>query len=259
MTQTSTRGSGTPRGCAVVTGAGSGIGRAAAHHLAAAGFHVVAVGRRLEALQETAAGAGPHGSIEAVPGDVTDPDSVAGVFEQVGRGGRPLEVLVNSAGLFGTSAEVADLAVEDWSVVLATNVTGTFLCCRAAYAVMRDQRPQGGRIINIGSVSAHTPRPHSVAYTASKHAVTGITKSIALDGRPHGISCGQIDIGNASTEMTAAFQQGVRQADGELRPEPVFDVAVAGQAIAAMALLPPSANVLFSTLMATTMPFVGRG
>jgi NAD(P)-dependent dehydrogenase (short-subunit alcohol dehydrogenase family) len=248
------------RGCAVVTGAGSGIGRATAQHLAAAGFHVAAVGRRLETLQETAASAGSlDGSIEAIPGDVTDPGSVSAVFEQVGRGGRRLDVLVNSAGLFGASAEVADLAVEDWSVVLDTNVTGTFLCCRAAYAMMRDQRPQGGRIINIGSVSAHAPRPHSVAYTASKHAVTGITKSIALDGRPHGIACGQIDIGNAATEMTAAFQEGVRQADGELRPEPVFDVTLAAQAIAAMAQLPPSANVLFTTLMATTMPYVGRG
>jgi NAD(P)-dependent dehydrogenase (short-subunit alcohol dehydrogenase family) len=248
------------RRLAVVTGAGSGIGRAVAQRLASDGYHVVAVGRTFESLQATAAAArGFDGRVEPLVADVTDQASVAHVFDDLREVGQRLDLLVNSAGVFGRSALVSDLSLGDWSTVIDTNVTGTFLCCRAAFALMRDQEPRGGRIINLGSVSAQVPRPHSVAYTASKHAVTGITKALALDGREFDIVCSQVDIGNAATDMTAGFQQGVRQASGEMLSEPAFDVAHAADMLAHVAQLPLDANVLFMTLMATRMPLVGRG
>ena len=237
---------------AVVTGAGSGIGRHVGQALLAAGYRVVLAGRRAEALEETRAG---DARATVVPTDVTDPESVRALFSQLER----LDVLFNNAGTFGRSNPIEDLAVEEWQAVVDTNLTGAFLCAQAAIRVMKAQDPCGGRIINNGSLSAHVPRPNAVAYTATKHAITGLTKAISLEGRAHDIACGQIDIGNATTDMTAAMEQGVPQADGSVAPEPTMDVAHTAAAVVYMAGLPLDANVEFLTIMATKMPFIGRG
>jgi NAD(P)-dependent dehydrogenase (short-subunit alcohol dehydrogenase family) len=243
-------------GVAVVTGAGSGIGRAVARALLDAGWQVALAGRRVAALDETASGA-PEAM--AVPTDVADPGSVADLFAAVrGEWGR-VDLLVNNAGTFGPSGEVDEIPVEGWLSTVAVNLTGAFLCAREAVAAMKAQDPGGGRIINNGSISAHAPRPGSAAYTATKHAMTGLTKSLSLDGRTHGIACGQIDIGNAATDMTAGIAGGARQADGRVVPEPTFDVRHAAEAVLFMAGLPLDANVQFLTVTATTMPFIGRG
>jgi NAD(P)-dependent dehydrogenase (short-subunit alcohol dehydrogenase family) len=229
---------------AVVTGAGSGIGRVVSHALLGAGYRVALAGRRAETLRRTADGA--PDALE-VPTDVSDPDSVAALFARVRAEWGRVDLLFNNAGSFGPRGSVDEVSVEDWQSTVAVNLTGAFLCARQAFAAMREQQPSGGRIINNGSISAHTPRPRSVAYTATKHAVTGLTRSIALDGRPYGIACGQIDIGNAATEMTSAI------------PEPTFDAVHVADAVLFMAGLPLDANVLFLTITATAMPFVGRG
>ncbi|HJQ46506.1 MAG TPA: SDR family oxidoreductase [Amycolatopsis sp.] len=240
---------------AVVTGAGSGLGRAIACALLAAGYEVALAGRRAAALEETATGF----PALTVPTDVGDPAAVEALFEAVrSRWGR-VDLLVNNAGTFGPAGDPASLEVDDWLATVRTNLTGSFLCARAAFAMMKGQRPQGGRIINNGSISAHTPRPGSVAYTATKHAITGLTKSLSLDGRPYDIACGQIDIGNAETEMTAGVASGARQADGSVVPEPTFDASHVARAVLYMAGLPLDANVQFMTVMATKMPYIGRG
>ncbi|WP_314172522.1 SDR family oxidoreductase [Streptomyces winkii] len=247
---------------ALVTGAGSGIGRAVAAELAAAGWQVTLAGRRPGPLEETARLiGGTAGSPEAavVPTDVTDPEAVTDLFSCVRENGGRLDLLFNNAGAFGPAVPLEDLTPEQWRGVVDVNLTGAFLCAQAAFRLMKDQRPQGGRIINNGSISAHVPRPGSVAYTATKHAVTGLTKSLSLDGRPYGIACGQIDIGNAATEMTAAMQRGVPQADGTTRAEPVMDAADVARTVLHMAGLPLEANVQFATVMATAMPYIGRG
>ncbi len=243
---------------AVVTGAGSGIGRAAALALLEAGWRVVLAGRRPAALAETAALA-PAGQALAVPADVTDPDAVAALFDAAVAAFGRIDLLFNNAGGNVPAANFGELTFAQWRAVTAVNLDGMFLCASAAFRRMRDQAPQGGRIINNGSISAHSPRPGSAPYTASKHAVTGLTKSISLDGRPYNIACGQIDIGNAATPMTAAMAQGVRQADGRIAPEPRMDVAQIGRTILLMADMPLDANVQFVTVMATQMPFIGRG
>jgi NAD(P)-dependent dehydrogenase (short-subunit alcohol dehydrogenase family) len=238
---------------AVVTGAGSGIGRAVARALLGAGYRLALAGRREEALRETAADA------LVVPTDVGDPAAVAALFARVREELGRVDLLFNNAGSFGTPAPFEDVAVEDWQAIVATNLTGSFLCAQEAYRVMKDQSPRGGRIINNGSISAYTPRPFSVGYTATKHAITGLTKAIALEGRAHDVACGQIDIGNAATAMTAAMSRGVPQADGSVAAEATMDVSNVADAVLYMAGLPLDANVLFMTVMATTMPFVGRG
>ena len=241
---------------AVVTGAGSGIGRVVARALLEDGWRVALAGRREEALRETA-GDSPGALVVAT--DVRDPASVAALFAAAGEALARVDLLFNNAGAFGEPARFADVAFEQWQAVVDTNLTGAFLCAQEAFRAMRDQSPQGGRIINNGSISAHVPRPYAVGYTATKHAVTGLTKQIALEGRPYRIACGQIDIGNAATDMTAAMSQGVPQASGQIAAEPRMDVAHAASAVVYMAGLPLDANVLFLTVMATTMPYVGRG
>jgi NAD(P)-dependent dehydrogenase (short-subunit alcohol dehydrogenase family) len=242
---------------AIVTGGGSGIGAAAAHALAGEGWTVVLAGRRREALEAVAAAGA--GTLDPIPTDVTDEAGVRGLFDTtVHRYGR-VDLLFNNAGAGAPAVEIDALSLDAWNQVVAVNLTGAFLCTREAFRVMREQQPQGGRIINNGSISAYTPRPRSIPYTATKHAITGLTKSTALDGRPYGIACGQIDVGNAGTDMTAPMVSGVRQADGTVRPEPVMDVAHVGRAVLYMASLPLDANVATMTVMATGMPFVGRG
>jgi len=241
---------------AVITGAGSGIGRAVAVELLEAGYHVALAGRREDKLRETAAlGAG---AALVVPTDVTDADSVRDLFARVRTEYGRVDVLFNNAGL-SIPGHVGDLSLEKWQHVINVNLTGSFLCAQEAFNIMRAQDPQGGRIINNGSISAHSPRPYSPAYTASKHAITGLTKSISLDGRQYNIACGQIDIGNALTELAARMVDGVPQANGILAPEPVFDVKHVATAVRNMAALPLDTNVLFMTIMANDMPFVGRG
>jgi NAD(P)-dependent dehydrogenase (short-subunit alcohol dehydrogenase family) len=244
---------------AVVTGAGSGIGRAVALELLRTGWSVTLAGRRAETLEDTAA-LEPGGSALVVRTDVTRPDDVAALFTAtVERFGR-LDLLFNNAGTFGPGAvPVEELSYDAWRQVVDTNLNGAFLCAQAAYRLMKEQDPQGGRIINNGSVSAHTPRPLSVAYTATKHALTGLTKSLSLDGRPYRIAVGQIDIGNAATDMTERMRTGVLQASGEIAPEPVMDVADVARTVRHMAELPLEANVQFATVLATAMPYVGRG
>ncbi|WP_246531052.1 SDR family oxidoreductase [Streptomyces bathyalis] len=247
---------------ALVTGAGSGIGRAVALELAAAGWPVTLAGRRAGPLEETArliGGRAGAARADVVPTDVTDPEAVAALFASVHESSGRLDLLFNNAGTFGPTVPLEEISPAEWRGVVDVNLTGAFLCAQAAFRLMKDQRPQGGRIINNGSISAHVPRPGSVAYTATKHAVTGLTKSLSLDGRPYGIACGQIDIGNAATEMTARMQQGVPQADGTTRPEPVMDAADVARTVVQMAALPLEANVQFATVMATAMPYIGRG
>ena len=245
---------------AIVTGAGSGIGRAVALALLRHGYAVALAGRRDTALQETALLAGEHCS-QALPivTDVTDANSVRRMFDEVlARHGR-LDLLFNNAGQGAPPVPLDELRIEKWQQVVNVNLTGVFLCTREAFRVMKVQSPRGGRIINNGSISATTPRPNSAPYTATKHAITGLTKSCALDGRAFDIAVGQIDIGNAGTDLTARMASGVLQANGSIAPEPTMDVNHVGQAVLTMASLPLDANVLFLTIMATQMPFVGRG
>ncbi|SEF13216.1 NADP-dependent 3-hydroxy acid dehydrogenase YdfG [Burkholderia sp. WP9] len=250
----------TTRKIALVTGAGSGIGRATANALLADGFCVVLAGRRIEplaALVETAEAAGQEA--QAVVTDVRDSSSVDALFDTIERTYGRLDVLFNNAGVNAPAVPMDELPVETWTNLINTNVTGVFLCARAAFGLMRRQSPQGGRIINNGSISAHTPRPFTSPYTASKHAVLGLTKSIALDGREFNIVCSQIDIGNALTELSERMTRGVRQANGTIAPEPMVDVKHVADAVRYIASLPLSANVLNMTVMASNMPFVGRG
>ena len=245
---------------AIVTGAGSGIGRAAAVALLQEGYQVGLAGRRSEALDETIARAGEAGSRAlAVPTDVADPDSVNALFDKTVQQFGRLDVLFNNAGQNAPGIPLEDLSVEQWRSVVDVNLSGIFYCTQAAFRVMKDQSPRGGRIINNGSISAHAPRPNSSPYTATKHAVTGLTKSTALDGRKYDIACGQIDIGNAETEMAARMADGVPQANGKIEVEPLMDVNNVARAVVHMASLSLDANVLFMTVMATKMPFVGRG
>ena len=249
---------------AVVTGAGSGIGRATALALLADGWRVVFSGRRLDALRESIALAiDPFDDLAlravAMPADVTRPESVAALFDFVrARFGR-LDLLFNNAGVFSPAVPLETLPVEQWKVAVDTNLSGAFFCLQQAFAIMKTQTPKGGRIINNGSISAHAPRPNSAPYTATKHALVGLTKAAALDGRAHRIAVGQIDVGNAASAMTEAMAAGVPQADGSVRPEARIDVAHVAAAVLYMANLPLEANVLFMTVMATQMPFVGRG
>ena len=241
---------------ALVTGAGSGIGRAAALALLDAGWRVVLAGRRPEELEITAAHA-PGRSLVA-PTDITDEAKVEALFAATAAAFGRLDLLFNNAGA-SAGGRLEDLSLEAWKRVVDVNLTGAFLCTRAAFRMMKAQDPRGGRIINNGSISAHAPRPYSVAYSATKHAITGLTRSSSLDGRPYDIACGQIDIGNAATEMTSAMAKGVPQADGSFAPEPRMDVKAVADAVVMMAGLPLDANVQSMTIMATKMPFVGRG
>ncbi len=245
---------------AVVTGAGSGVGRAVALALQSAGYSVALAGRRAVELERTATMAQPSGGkMITIPTDVGRPDSVrtlfAGIQEKLGR----LDVLFNNAGANAPGIPMEDVTYEQWSAVVGVNLTGAFLCAQEAIKIMKSQQPRGGRIINNGSISAHTPRPNSAPYTATKHAITGLTKSISLDGRKYDIACGQIDIGNAATEMTERMKAGVPQADGSTLVEPRMDVRHVAEAVLYMASLPLDANVEFITVMATKMPFIGRG
>ncbi|MCI3223207.1 SDR family oxidoreductase [Streptomyces sp. NP-1717] len=247
------------RKIAVVTGAGSGIGRGVSLALAGAGWSVVLAGRKADRLAETAALA-PDADLIRVPTDVARPEDVDALFETVRERYGRIDFLFNNAGTFGPGGvPLEDLPYSAWRKVVDTNLTGSFLCAQAAFRLMKDQDPQGGRIINNGSISAHAPRPESVAYTATKHALTGLTKSLSLDGRPYRIACGQIDIGNAATDMTQRMQRGVPQANGELAVEPVMDAADVATTVLHMAELPLEANIQFATVLATTMPFIGRG
>ena len=244
---------------ALVTGAGSGVGRAAALTLCAHGYTVYLSGRRAGALQETAEQAqGPDRAI-AVPSDITDADSVAALFDRIRQDHGRLDLLFNNAGTNTAAVPTDELEVDQWRMVIDTNLTGTFLCTREAMAMMKSQRPRGGRIINNGSVSAQVPRPNAAAYTAAKFGVAGLTRSTNLDGRAFDIACGQIDIGNAATEMTERMDDGVLQPDGSVRPEPRIDVQHVADAVLYMASLPLDANVPFITVMATGMPMFGRG
>ena len=244
----------------IVTGAGSGIGRAVALGLLQDGFHVVLSGRRPEPLAEVAAIAEATGQQAlAMPADVRDEHSVQALFDEIEQRFGRLDVLFNNAGVNAPAVPMDELSVAQWKDVIDTNVTGVFLCARAAFGLMRRQTPQGGRIINNGSISAHAPRPFSVAYTATKHAITGLTKSTSLDCRPYDIACGQIDIGNAVTPMTERMTKGVLQPNGTTMAEPRMDVSAVANAIVYMDSLPLDANVQFMTVMATKMPFVGRG
>ena len=243
---------------ALVTGASGGIGRASALALAADGFSGARAGRRREQLEETAAMAGPATTL-VVPTDVSDPASVIALFTTVAAEWGRLDVLFNNAGGGAPSTSFGDVTDEQWESVVAVNFTGVFRVARAAFRMMRDQRPQGGRIINNGSISAHAPRPGSAPYTATKHGVSGLTKTIALDGRAFNIACGQVDVGNAATDMTARMARGVPQANGTVMTEPVMDVQNVARSVALMASLPLNANILTLTVMATDMPFVGRG
>ena len=244
---------------ALVTGAGTGIGKACAHALLAAGWTVVFSGRRAEALNEAVGESGYLERAWACPADVTDPAAVAALFEQIRTRHGRLDLLFNNAGVFTAGLPIDELPVEAWRSAVDTNLSGAFFCMREAFRLMKAQAPRGGRIINNGSVSAHAPRPNSVAYTATKHAMTGLTKSGALDGRGFDIAVGQIDIGNAATDMTTAMARGMPQPDGSVRTEARMDVRHVADAVVQMAGLPLSANVLFTTIMATGMPFVGRG
>ncbi|WP_377293276.1 SDR family oxidoreductase [Rhizobium sp. SG2393] len=246
---------------ALVTGGGTGIGKAIATALAREGYALVISGRRLAVLEEAAAAiaAETGADVRAIAADVGDPASVASLFAGIEAAFGRLDLLVNNAGMGARAVPMEELSFDEWSSVLAANLTGPFLCTREAMRMMKAQSPRGGRIINNGSISAQTPRPFSAPYTATKHAITGLTKSTALDGRPFDIACGQIDIGNAASDMTARMSGGVLQANGETRPEPTIDVTHVARAVVYMASLPLDANVLTMTVMATQMPLVGRG
>jgi NADP-dependent 3-hydroxy acid dehydrogenase YdfG len=241
---------------AVVTGAGSGIGRAVARALFERGYRVALAGRREEPLRETATSLD---SALVVPTDVTDAGAVRSLFAQVVEEWGRVDLLFNNAGLFGPGDAFDEVALEDWRAVVDTNLTGCFVCAQEAFRVMKTQSPGGGRIINNGSISAHVPRPRAVAYTATKHAITGLTRAISLEGRAFDIACGQIDVGNAATELTAAIERGALQPDGSRLPEPMMDVKHVADAVLYMAHLPLDANVEFLTVMATKMPYIGRG
>jgi NAD(P)-dependent dehydrogenase (short-subunit alcohol dehydrogenase family) len=245
---------------ALVTGAGSGIGRAAAVALQAAGYSVVLAGRRVAELERTTGlAAATGGKMLAVPADVRDPRSVEALFAATHEAFGRLDVLFNNAGISAPAIAMEDLSYEQWTAVVAVNLTGAFLCSQQAIKMMKAQNPRGGRIINNGSISAHVPRPRSAPYTATKHAITGLTRSISLDGREHDIACSQIDIGNAATEMTERMAAGIPQANGSILVEPRMDVRHVADAVVYMANLPLDANVQFMTVMATKMPFIGRG
>ncbi len=245
---------------AVVTGAGTGIGKAAAVALSRNGYRVAFAGRRREPLEKAVAEAGvPQGAAIAVPTDVGDPASVRALFARVRETFGRLDVLFNNAGIGAPGVNLEDLTFEQWKNVVDTNLTGAFLCTQQAMLIMKDQDPRGGRIINNGSISAHAPRPNSAPYTSTKHAITGLTKSTSLDGRKYDIACGQIDIGNAHTELAARMAKGVPQANGQIAVEPLMDVEHVASAVVYMASLPLDTNVQFMTIMATKMPFVGRG
>lgn len=245
---------------AIVTGAGSGIGRCTAVALAKDGYTVVLAGRRRDQLEASAREVEQaHSQTLVVPTDVSDAGSVRELFAKTKEAFGRLDLLFNNAGISPRTGPLEELTIEQWKSVIDTNLTGTFLCTLEAFKIMKSQNPRGGRIINNGSISAHTPRPHSAPYTATKHAITGLTKSISLDCRRYDICCGQIDIGNAATEMTQRMSSGVLQASGELAVEPRMDVNNVADAVLYMAGLPPTTNVLFMTVMANTMPFVGRG
>jgi len=243
---------------AIVTGAGTGIGRACALGLAEAGYAVALAGRRAEPLEETAAMAGGARTL-AVPTDVGQADSVRALFDATKEAFGRLDVVFNNAGMGAPPVPIDELTVEQWQAVVDVNLTGMFLCTQNAFRLMKEQDPKGGRIINNGSISAYAPRPFSAPYTATKHAVTGLTRSTSLDGRVHNIACGQIDIGNAATEMTERMKEGVPQANGTMAVEPLMDVRHVANAVVHMASLPLDSNVLFMTVMANDMPFVGRG
>jgi NAD(P)-dependent dehydrogenase (short-subunit alcohol dehydrogenase family) len=244
---------------AIVTGAGTGIGKAAALALLNAGYRVVLAGRRLEPLAEVIALSGAGERALAVPTDVSDPDSVKALFEATVRAFGRVDVLFNNAGVSAPGIPLEDLTLAQWKNVVDINLTGMFLCIQQAFRVMKTQTPRGGRIINNGSISATTPRPNSIAYTSTKHAVQGLTKSASLDGRKYDIAVGQIDVGNAATDMAQKMAAGILQPNGEIAVEPLMDVNIVGQSVLYMASLPIEANVMFHTVMATKMPFAGRG
>ena len=243
---------------ALVTGAGTGIGRAVALAFLRVGYSVVLVGRRWEPLEAVVKESGSDRAL-AVPTDVGNPESVAALFTKISEVFGRIDVLFNNAGVSGIGTNFEDIAFETWQSVVNINLTGSFLCAQGAFKMMKDQLPQGGRIINNGSISAHAPRPNSASYTATKHAITGLTKSISLDGRKYSIACGQIDIGNALTELSVRMTKGVMQANGEVAVEPMMDATEVADAVIHMAALPLRTNIQFMTIMATNMPFVGRG
>ena len=243
---------------ALVTGAGTGIGRAVALAFLRVGYSVVLVGRRSEPLEAVVKESGSDRAL-AVPTDVGNPESVAALFTKISEVFGRIDVLFNNAGVSGIGTNFEDIAFETWQSVVNINLTGSFLCAQGAFKMMKDQLPQGGRIINNGSISAHAPRPNSASYTATKHAITGLTKSISLDGRKYNIACGQIDIGNALTELSVRMTKGVMQANGEVAVEPMMDATEVADAVIHMAALPLTTNIQFMTIMATNMPFVGRG
>jgi NAD(P)-dependent dehydrogenase (short-subunit alcohol dehydrogenase family) len=249
----------TPLKVAIVTGAGTGIGKAVAHGLLQAGYAVVFAGRRAELLEQAIDGSHDPSRALAVPTDVADPASVRALFDATREAFGRLDLLFNNAGISAPGVSLEDVTVDQWQAVVDVNLTGAFLCTQQAFRLMKDQRPRGGRIINNGSISAHAPRPNSAPYTATKHAITGLTKSASLDGRHFDIACGQIDIGNAATDMTARFALGALQATGDIAPEPRMDVRHVVDAVLYMASLPLDANVQFLTVMATKMPLIGRG
>jgi len=245
---------------ALITGAGTGVGRAAVLALLGDGYRVVLAGRRIDALEQVIAESGvAAGQALAVATDVSNPDSVAALFERTASTFGRLDVLFNNAGVGAPPINLEDLTLAQWKAAVDTNLTGAFLCTQHAFRIMKDQTPRGGRIINNGSISAHVPRPNSAPYTSTKHAITGLTRSTSLDGRKYDIACGQIDIGNAATPMTARMATGVPQPDGSVRAEATMDVDHVGETIRYMAGLPLDANVQFITIMATKMPFIGRG
>jgi NAD(P)-dependent dehydrogenase (short-subunit alcohol dehydrogenase family) len=246
----------TEPGTAVVTGAGSGLGRVISRALLDDGWRVALAGRREDALHETASG---FSGALVVPTDVADADAVAALFRAVTDAWGRLDLLVNNAGMTGPVGTPDEVDVAGWQATVGVNLTGSFLCAREAFAIMRAQEPQGGRIVNNGSIAAHVGRPGGIAYTSTKHAITGLTRSIALDGRPFGIACGQFDVGNAATDMTARMREGIVQPNGERMVEPTFDPAHVADAVRYMVGLPLDANVPFLTVMATTMPYLGRG
>ena len=249
-----------PSKIAIVTGAGSGVGKSAALALLQDGYSVALAGRREEALQSTIEAAGADGERAlALPTDVSDPASIKALFSQTKKAFGRLDLLFNNAGTNAPGIPFEELSYEQWQTVVNVNLTGVFLCTQEAFKIMKEQDPMGGRIINNGSISAHVPRPNSAPYTATKHAITGLTRSTSLDGRKYDIACGQIDIGNALTEMAARMADGVPQADGSVAVEPLMNVDNVGRAVVHMANLPSDANVQFMTIMATKMPFIGRG